>query len=174
MFHQNRKSSQQPGDVARSVVGSVSLFGGVAVLGLLLIDAVGGLPWRMPRSWYSDRPLWGGLSFLLIGVGWWLLRNRPPSPTIWRPTKPGQRFIQVTFYTRDGCHLCEDAWSLLEKYREYLPTVEEVDIDADRDLHKSFDTCVPVVEIDGKVRFRGKVDEFLLRRLIEGTPPRRE
>ena len=28
----------------------------------------------------------------------------------------------------------------------------------------------PVVELDGKIRFRGRVNEILLRRLIEGAP----
>jgi len=41
-----------------------------------------------------------------------------------------------------------------------------VDIDAEPELREKFNTCVPVVEIDGKVRFRGKVDPILLRRLM--------
>ena len=44
-------------------------------------------------------------------------------------------------------------------------TVEEVDIDADPALRKRYTDCVPVVLIDGKERFRGRVDERLLRRL---------
>ena len=34
-----------------------------------------------------------------------------------------------------------------------------------------FGKCVPVVELDGKVRFKGRINEILLRRLIEGSPP---
>lgn len=41
-----------------------------------------------------------------------------------------------------------------------------IDIDRDESLRDQFDTCVPVVEIDGKVRFRGKVDHLLLKRLL--------
>jgi glutaredoxin len=41
-----------------------------------------------------------------------------------------------------------------------------VDIDEHPQLREQFNTCVPVVEIDGKVRFRGKVDPVLLRRLV--------
>ncbi len=41
-----------------------------------------------------------------------------------------------------------------------------VDIDADPILRDRFDTCVPVVEIDGRVRFRGRVEPRLLRRII--------
>ena len=70
---------------------------------------------------------------------------------------------QATLYTRQGCHLCDDARELLEKNGL---DVTPVDIDAQPELQEKFDTCVPVVEIDGKVRFRGRVDEKLLRRLL--------
>jgi hypothetical protein len=43
---------------------------------------------------------------------------------------------------------------------------EEVDIDLDPELKARFTDCVPVVEIEGKIRFRGRVNEVLLRRLI--------
>ena len=42
-----------------------------------------------------------------------------------------------------------------------------VDIDADPALRERFDTCVPVVEIDGQVRFRGRVEPVLLRRMFD-------
>jgi len=41
-----------------------------------------------------------------------------------------------------------------------------LDVDADADLRARFNECVPVVEIDGKIRFRGHVDQRLLRRLL--------
>lgn len=70
----------------------------------------------------------------------------------------------VVLYTRSGCHLCDDALALLEKHR-LRPRL--VDIDADPELRARFTTCVPVVEIDGQIRFRGRVNETLLRRLVE-------
>ena len=45
----------------------------------------------------------------------------------------------------------------------------EVDIDQDPQLRERYDCCVPVVEIDGRERFRGRVDERLLRRLLTGN-----
>jgi glutaredoxin len=45
-------------------------------------------------------------------------------------------------------------------------TVKEVDVDADPALRERYTECVPVVLIDGKERFRGRVDERLLRRLL--------
>jgi glutaredoxin len=70
---------------------------------------------------------------------------------------------QVVLYTRASCHLCEEAQRLLN---EFGLSPKLVDIDADEELQKRFDTCVPVVEIDGRVRFRGRVEPVLLRRII--------
>jgi len=78
-----------------------------------------------------------------------------------------QSRIAVVLYTRAGCHLCDDAKRLLEKYTEsHGLTVTEIDIDHDPTLKAQFDLCVPVVEINGKVRFRGTVNEVLLRRIL--------
>jgi glutaredoxin len=74
--------------------------------------------------------------------------------------------MDVILYTRTGCHLCDDAeQTLLEHGLE----PRSVDIDADPELRDQFDTCVPVVEIDGKVRFRGHVDPLLLKRLLQNV-----
>lgn len=66
-------------------------------------------------------------------------------------------------YTRPGCHLCEQAGTLLEQYGL---AVRRVNIDEDEELRSKYDNCIPVVEIDGRVRFRGQVNEVLLRRLV--------
>ena len=71
--------------------------------------------------------------------------------------------MNVVLYTREGCHLCDDAHQLLS---EFGIEPRLVDIDGDVELRKQFDTCVPVVEIDGKIRFRGRVDRVLLMRII--------
>ena len=72
---------------------------------------------------------------------------------------------ETVIYTRQGCHLCEDAEDLL---RRHGLSPRLVDVDADPGLRKQYDHCVPVVVIDGKERFRGRVDERLLRRLLAG------
>jgi glutaredoxin len=76
------------------------------------------------------------------------------------------RSLNVVLYTRAGCHLCEEAQEVLTKF-EISPTV--VDIDADPNLRERFDTCVPVVEIDGKIRFRGRVEPTLLQRIVHSA-----
>ncbi len=74
--------------------------------------------------------------------------------------------MNVVLYTRRGCHLCEDAHQLLAAHG-LMPQL--VDVDDDPELCERFNECVPVVEIDGKIRFRGRVDPVLLRRLIAST-----
>ena len=66
-------------------------------------------------------------------------------------------------FTRQNCHLCDEAYSLLTR-NGLLP--EAIDIDSDPELQARFTDCVPVVEIDGKIRFRGIVNEVLLQRLL--------
>jgi glutaredoxin len=72
--------------------------------------------------------------------------------------------MDVVLYTRNGCHLCEDALALL---RAHGLEPRLVNIDEDPSLRARLNECVPVVEIDGKVRFRGRVDPVLLRRIVQ-------
>jgi glutaredoxin len=62
---------------------------------------------------------------------------------------------RVTLYTRPGCHLCEEAKQAMLAARcagEY--TLEEVDIDLDRDLAGRYGWDIPVVVIDGVETFK--------------------
>jgi glutaredoxin len=70
--------------------------------------------------------------------------------------------LPVVVYTRQGCHLCDDAYALLVQHG-YRP--EKVDVDTRSELADEFGNCVPVVVIDGKIRFRGRVNPVLLKRL---------
>ncbi|PHS01813.1 MAG: hypothetical protein COA78_22280 [Blastopirellula sp.] len=70
---------------------------------------------------------------------------------------------ETIVYTRAGCHLCDDAIALLKQHGFNPKTV---DIDQDEALQQKFTECVPVVEIDGKIRFRGIVNEILLKRIL--------
>jgi glutaredoxin len=71
---------------------------------------------------------------------------------------------QVLLFTRSGCHLCDEAEAILIRHGL---SPQKVDIDANPELREKYDTCVPVVVIDGKERFRGRVNEVLLKRLLK-------
>lgn len=129
------------------------------------------LPIKMHRSWYTNRWMW-----ILFGVGMIYYGMRLFSKSASAQHRINERnhvFRSVVLYTRDGCHLCDDALKLLRKHDTTYPQLEIVDIDDSPDLAEQFNTCVPVVEIDGKVRFRGRVNEVLLNRLIEATRTQR-
>lgn len=79
-----------------------------------------------------------------------------------------ERAPNVVLYTRRGCHLCDDAEQLLLE-NGMTPTL--VDIDNDPELKSRFNETIPVVEIDGRIRFRGRVEPMLLRRILRSLQP---
>jgi glutaredoxin len=82
-------------------------------------------------------------------------RGKPASPA------------EVVLYTRAGCHLCDDARAVLEAAGQRHPlTLRVVDVDADPELAARYGLEIPVVVIDGKLRFRGRVNAALLERLL--------
>jgi glutaredoxin len=86
--------------------------------------------------------------------------------TFWRLRK-NLAHREVVMYTRQGCHLCEQAWQQLEQARQrHGFSLRQVDVDGDPQLVRAYSECVPVVTIDGKLRFRGVVNRVLLERLL--------
>jgi glutaredoxin len=69
----------------------------------------------------------------------------------------------VTFYTRAGCHLCDDARVKLLAVRERTPfTLEEIDIEQDDALHRAYLERIPVIHVDGEHLSDYFVDEAAL------------
>jgi glutaredoxin len=101
-------------------------------------------------------------------MGWaWLLPWR-------REAKPRLEQLEMVVYTRRGCHLCEAAWERLrQRQRRYGFRLRAVDVDGDPRLVEQYGTCVPVVAVNGRVRFRGVVNPVLLDRLLQGESARR-
>jgi glutaredoxin len=150
--------------------GTALFLGGSA--GILAVSLAGPLGWDAAgRLFATATPLWYGLFLSFAAMGAWRLWFADHGNTHWRPSQRGQRFQTAVLYTRKDCPLCDDAKAMLERYSPYLPATSEVDVDQDPELLEQFDLWVPVVALDGKVRFKGRIDELLLRRLIEGTPP---
>jgi glutaredoxin len=68
--------------------------------------------------------------------------------------------VRLTFYTRPGCHLCDEARLVLERVGHPF---EEVDIDSDDSLLRRYLERIPVVALDGDELFDFFVDEDALR-----------
>ena len=75
--------------------------------------------------------------------------------------------MKVTLYTRQRCHLCEDAQRVIEAARARAEfEFERIDIDADPQLRRLYNDEAPVVAIDGKKAFKYWVTmEELLKKL---------
>jgi glutaredoxin len=71
--------------------------------------------------------------------------------------------VTLILYGRPGCHLCDDARAVLEGVGAPF---EEIDITTDDALHAAYLERIPVVTLDGEVRFEYFVDEAALRRLL--------
>jgi glutaredoxin len=84
------------------------------------------------------------------------------------PPRTNLGHLVFVLYTRRGCHLCEDALRSLQKaQRRYHFPLTILDIDSDADLVRRHGEEVPVVAVNGKIRFRGGVNRALLVRLLE-------
>ncbi len=86
---------------------------------------------------------------------------------LFRP-RPTVRHLTFTVYTRQDCCCCHKALDLLKIHqRRHGFTIEEIDVDSDPSLAEQYGLSVPVVAVDGKVRFKGLVNPVLLDRLLE-------
>jgi glutaredoxin len=75
---------------------------------------------------------------------------------------------KVTIYSRQGCHLCDDAHNTLESLREELKfEIEVINIDEDPELVKLYSDQVPVIHIDGAHHDFYKVDPMRFRSSLE-------
>jgi len=75
---------------------------------------------------------------------------------------------KVTIYSRQGCHLCDDALNTIESMREELKVeIEVINIDEDAELVKLYSDQVPVIHIDGNHHDFYKVDPTRFRSSLE-------
>jgi predicted thioredoxin/glutaredoxin len=85
------------------------------------------------------------------------------------------RASHLTFlvYTRQQCCCCHKALDVLEAASKLHGfTIETIDVDSDPGLVEKYGEWVPVVLVDGKLRFRGKVEPVLLERLLAAEAAR--
>ncbi|HEX3584009.1 MAG TPA: glutaredoxin family protein [Thermoanaerobaculia bacterium] len=69
--------------------------------------------------------------------------------------------VEVTLYTREGCHLCDKAKAAIraaESLYGLKIDLREVDIDDDDELYARFTNDVPVIYVGGEEAFRHRVD----------------
>lgn len=73
----------------------------------------------------------------------------------------------VVLYAREGCHLCDEARTVIERVRATEGfSFEEIDIERDDDLLRDYLIRIPVVAVDGEELFEISVDPDALRAAV--------
>lgn len=76
----------------------------------------------------------------------------------------------VTLYTREGCHLCDEAKAAIAPLlSQFGAKLTEIDIDDDPTLRERYTNDVPVVFVGGQFFAKHRVDPARLRRKFEQT-----
>ncbi|MEZ6124104.1 MAG: glutaredoxin family protein [Planctomycetaceae bacterium] len=119
-----------------------------------------------PGFWIVSRSIHVPLCLTLLVLGWVAHRRVPRDAG---PLSTPAAFQTVRFYSKPDCPLCDEALEILSEFTDCLPTIEVVDISGHPQLLERFGNCIPVVEMNGRVRFRGRVSRMLLTRLIDAA-----
>ena len=74
---------------------------------------------------------------------------------------------RLTLYGKPGCHLCDEARTLVDAARErHAFDLTLVDVSIDPVLHRRYGERIPVLEIDGEEAFELVVDPVELDRRL--------
>jgi glutaredoxin len=67
---------------------------------------------------------------------------------------------QVTFYTKAGCHLCDEARDMLDEIALSIPyDLTEIDIRKDMELFERYRYRIPVITINETIVAEGRIDD---------------
>ncbi|HEV2075299.1 MAG TPA: glutaredoxin family protein [Thermoleophilaceae bacterium] len=74
----------------------------------------------------------------------------------------------VTLYGKPGCHLCEEARTVVEAVRADRGfELREIDVSLDPVLHRRYGERIPVVAVDGTEAFEYFVDPAALHEALD-------
>ncbi len=66
---------------------------------------------------------------------------------------------EVTFYTKAGCHLCEDARDMLDDIAAETDfELTEIDVRSDPNIFEQYRYRIPVIIIDGETLLEGRIE----------------
>jgi glutaredoxin len=75
---------------------------------------------------------------------------------------------QATFYTKAGCHLCEEARDMLDDIAaETAYELTEIDIRSDPDIFEQYRYRIPVIIINGETLLEGRIEYRDLARAFQ-------
>jgi hypothetical protein len=75
--------------------------------------------------------------------------------------------IDVTLYSRPGCHLCDDMKALVNRVARSIPlTLSVIDISTDPRLEDVYGQEIPVLVVDGRKAAKYRISESELTRVL--------
>ncbi len=78
--------------------------------------------------------------------------------------------MEIVLYGRAGCCLCHEGLGVLRRHQtRFGYALREVRIEGDIHLEALYGTEIPVVFVDGRRRFTGRMEEGLFLRLVRGA-----
>ena len=81
--------------------------------------------------------------------------------------KPPAEPLEVTLYTRPGCHLCDEAkLQIAPLLAEFGARLREVNIDADPELHERYNLDVPMIFLADRKLAKHRIDPSQFRRQL--------
>jgi glutaredoxin len=75
---------------------------------------------------------------------------------------------RITLYTKPGCHLCDDAKTVIERISTQTGAGWiDIDIASDPDLMDQYGEMIPVILVDGRMHGYWRVEEDRLLRDLD-------
>ena len=118
---------------------------------------------------FGDPRLWRAVAQELVARGW---LRAAAQPDRYERTEDGRlalaKPLDVTLYTRSGCHLCEEAKEQIGPLlRRAGASLREVNIDADATLRERYDYEVPVIFLGARKVAKHRVDVERFRKQLD-------
>lgn len=75
--------------------------------------------------------------------------------------------MQITFYTKPNCPLCEEAEELLEELKDLFGfSIFKVNIIKNMSTYEKYKNQIPVIDLGGRYYLSGKIDKKELKQKI--------
>ena len=170
MANRSRTREQEINDRFQAWLGTAMMCMASVFAILIFCDRMDMRLFPMPAVWDTSRSIETdaccGMFFLAA-----ILLKSPQHSDEHEFTTP--LFKTCELLTRPGCELCDDAMEVLISFQNALPSIVTVDISNEPQLTRQFGESIPVVVLDGRVRFRGAVNPVLMQRIVDAARTRR-
>ena len=164
MSYRARNREQEINERFQAWLGTAVMITASIFAVMIFADRMDMRLFSMPAVWDTSR---GFHLFLCCGMFFFaaILLRAPQQSREPESTTP--LFKTCELLTRPGCELCDDAMNVLITFQNVLPAITTIDITDNPQLTRQFGESIPVVMLDGRVRFRGAVDPMLMQRIVD-------